>query len=282
MYFVESWMRGYVTGGLILGGLIVAAQFGAEAEPQGCGATVIHTHTNKVSKKGKKVPERTVEVRAGADDGGIAFYLSKMAIDADGAPNAYHPVESKGLDALSSAGFGNSCNVLVCKVEGEPKQGYVTTPDGPFAGFFVSMSSLKDLTKKREDHTRYVSATHVPYVAVAGSVAKKLKLVPGDLAYGVNLKNGQRSGAIFADVGTENTLGEASIAFAEKLKVPSSPKTGGAGYQIFYVVFPNSAASPPWPRNVDELMKTATEKFEKWGGINRVKACEPTAAKGLT
>ena len=53
-------MRGYVTGGLILGGLIVASQFGAEAEPQGCGATVIHTHTNKVSKKKKMVPERSV------------------------------------------------------------------------------------------------------------------------------------------------------------------------------------------------------------------------------
>ena len=275
-------MRGYVTGGLILGGLIVAAQFGAEAEPQGCVASVIHTHTNKVSKKGKLVPERSVDVRAGANDDGVAFYLSKMAIDADGSPNAYHPVESKGLDALSSAGFGKSCNVLVCKVEGQPKQGYVVTPDGPFAGFFASMSTLNDPNKKREDHTRYVSATHVPYVAVANSVAKKLKLAPGDLAYAVNLKNGERSGAIFADIGTENTLGEASIALAEKLKVPSSPKTGGAGYQIFYVVFPNTAASPKWPRNVDELVKTATEKFDKWGGINRVKACEPTAAKGLS
>lgn len=273
----------YVTGGIIFCGLLVASQFnGADAQPTGCSAAVVHTHTNKVSKKGKMVAERDVEVRAGSNDDGAAFYVSKMAIDADGSPNAYHPDPGKGLDALSSAGFGKSCNVLVCKVEGQPKKGYVVTPSGPFAGFFVSMSTLNDKSKKREDHERYVSATHVPYVAIAGSVAKKLKMEPGDLAFAVNLKNGQRSGAIFADIGTENTLGEASIALADKLKVPSSPKTGGAGYQIFYVVFPNSNATPPWPRDTGELVKTATDKFEKWGGISRVKACEPVAAKGLT
>ena len=272
----------YVTGGIILAGLIVASQFqDADAQPTGCSAAVIHTHTNKVSKNGKMVPERSVEVRAGASEDGAAFYMSKMAIDADGSPDAYHPDPSKGLDSLSSAGFGKSCNVLVCKVDGQPKKGYITIPSGPFQGFFVSMSTLNDKSKKREDHERYVSATHVPYVAIAGSVAKKLKMVPGDLAFAINLKNGQRSGAIFADIGTENTLGEASIALAEKLKVPSSPKTGGAGYQVFYVVFPNTKTTPPWPRDTNELVKTATEKFEKWGGINRVKACEP-AAKDLS
>ena len=271
----------YVTGGIVLSGLIVASQFGADAEPAGCNAQVIHKHVNKTSKNKKMVPERTVEVRSGSNEDGVIFYLSKMAIDADGAPNAYHPIESKGLDRLSSAGFGSSCNVLVCKVPKQPSKGYVTIPSGPFQGFFVSQSSLEDKTRDRTDHARYVSATHVPYVAVTGSVAAKLKLAPGDLAYAINLKNGERSGAIFGDIGTENTLGEASIKLADKLKVPLSPINGGAGYQIFYVVFPKTAAAPPWPRDVDELVKTATEKFEKWGGINRVKACEP-AAKGLT
>jgi hypothetical protein len=272
----------YMMGGIVLAGLVLASQFQeADAQSAGCNAGVVLTHTNKVSKNGTMVAERSVDVRAGTNDDGVAFYTSKMAIDADGSPNAYHPDPSKGLDALSSAGFGKSCNVLVCKVEGQPKKGYVTIPSGPFQGFFVSMSTLNDKTKKREDHERYVSATHVPYVAITGSVAKKLKLVPGDLAFAINLKNGERSGAIFADIGTENTLGEASIALAEKLKVPSSPKTGGAGYQIFYVVFPNTKAPPPWPRDTSELVKTATERFEKWGGITRVKACEP-AAKDLS
>lgn len=266
----------YLTGGLILCGLIAAVQFGAEAEPTGCNAAVVLTHANMVNKK----VERTVQLRAGTDDIGV-FYLSKMAIDADGSPNAYHPTPGKGLDSVKNAGFGSSCSVLVCKTPGKPKDGYVTIPSGPFQGFFVSQSTLEDKTKDRTDHERYVSATQVPYLAVTGSVAKKLKLAPGDLAYAINLKNGERSGAIFADIGTENTLGEASIALADRLKVPSSPINGGAGYQIFYLTFPRTGATPPWPRSVDELTKAATERFEKWGGVDRVKACEPVAAKGI-
>jgi hypothetical protein len=276
-------MRGLVTGAIIFGGLIVASHFDADAEPQGCGATAIHSHTNKVkNKKGQMVAEKTITVRRGENDVGAAFYLSKMAIDADGAPNAYHPTPGKGIDQLSDAGFGSSCNVLVCKVEGQPEKGYVQIPNGDFKDFYVSMSTLVDPTKKREDYTRYVSATSVPYIAIPKSVANTLQLCVGDLAYAVNLKTGERSGAIFADIGTENTLGEASVNLADRLKVKSNPITGGAEYdEIFYVAFPNTAAWPKWPRSVDEFVKTATEKFEKWGGINRVKACEPEAAKGL-
>ncbi len=265
----------YLTGAIVLGMLGVIAYAGAEAQ-DGCGAQVVHTHANKIKKK----VERVVEVRAGTGDTG-SFYVSKMAIDADGSPNAYHPTPGKGLDSVKNAGFGSSCDVLVCKVPGKPGKGYVTIPSGAFQGFYVSQSSLEDTTKDRADHERYVSATHVPYVAVPGLVAKQLKVQTGDLAYAVNLKNGARSGAIFADIGTENTLGEASVALAEKLDVPSSPINGGAGYQIFYVLFPNTAASPKWPRSVDELTKSATEKFDKWGGINRVKACAPDA-KGIS
>jgi hypothetical protein len=35
------------------------------------------------------------------------FYQSKMSIDADGAPNAYHP-DNIGLDDLKNAGYPNT------------------------------------------------------------------------------------------------------------------------------------------------------------------------------
>src|SRR5437667_2132588 len=198
MFWPQGAYMQYLTGAIVLGALGVIAYAGAEAQ-DGCGASVVHTHANKVKKK----VERVVEVHAGTNDTG-SFYVSKMAIDADGAPNAYHPTPGTGLDSVKNAGFGSSCDVLVCKVPGKPGKGYVTTPSGPFQGFFVSQSSLEDSTKDRTDHERYVSATHIPYVAVPRSVAKKLKVQTGDLAYAVNLKNGARPAALSADIGTAN------------------------------------------------------------------------------
>jgi hypothetical protein len=242
------------------------------AQPATCDAAVTATHDNLVKKK----VERTVVVRR-LPSNNAAFYMSKMAIDADGAPNAYHPDDKKGLDAKANAGFPTSCNVMVCKVEGQPAKGYVQTPSGEFKDFFVSQSSLRDKTKDRTDFMMYVNADKIPYIAIPGSVAKKAGIALGDTAYVVNLKNGRQTAAIFADIGTEKTLGEGSIELARRLGVNSSPKTGGAGYQILYIAFSNTAAAPPWPRTFADVEAAGKAKFEAWGGMARVKACEPSA-----
>jgi hypothetical protein len=56
-----------------------------------------------------------------------------------------------------------------------------------------------------------------------GSAGAKL----GDLAVVFNGKNGKIVNAIYADVGPSNKIGEGSIALAEALAIPSSPRTGG-------------------------------------------------------
>src|SRR5262245_32378245 len=48
------------------------------------------------------------------------FFQAGMAIDADGAPQAYHPDSKSGLDALANAGKPGNWWALVVDDKGEP------------------------------------------------------------------------------------------------------------------------------------------------------------------
>ncbi|MGO9235425.1 MAG: glycoside hydrolase family 75 protein [Methylocella sp.] len=228
-----------------------------------------------------------------------AFYESGLAIDADGAPNAYHPSGSPpALDSLSAAGYPKSCNVLVClgrNATGSHR--YAKASGGPFDGFYVSMTSLMNEQTDREGHplhgkadfARYVDSTVVPYIAVASRAMRPFRLqrgthstnAPGEVAYVVNLRNGQTSPAIFADVGTNDTLGEGSVALAKSLGLSErqqSPTHGGLQSGILTIIFPDSESTPPWPRDTSDIATAANERFKAWGGLERVKHCFPNAA----
>jgi hypothetical protein len=65
------------------------------------------------------------------------FFKSGMTIDADGAPNAYHPDKNKGLDDLSNAGSEGHWWGIVTdngQEDGEP----VIQEDGPYRGYYIS------------------------------------------------------------------------------------------------------------------------------------------------
>jgi len=249
------------------------------------------------NKAGGRVTRHVSAYRLQGSD--AAFYESGLAIDADGAPNAYHPSGSPpGLDSLAAAGYPRSCSVLVCT--GRTSTGahsYARTSGGPFDGFFVSMTTLMDEPTDGQghplygaaDYRRYVDSTDIPYIAVASHAMKPFRLQrginskrpPGELAYVVNLRNGQTSAAIFADVGTNDTLGEGSIALAKSLGLTErqqSPTHGGVAAGILTIVFPDTAAVPPWPRELSEILTAANERFVAWGGLERVKHCFPKAA----
>jgi hypothetical protein len=83
------------------------------------------------------------------------YVTSHIEIDADGAPNAYHPRDT-GLDALANAGYphGGWRSVLVEDPE-HPGQAFVQ-PAGAFAGFFVSKTTLEDGGAPATEPRRYV------------------------------------------------------------------------------------------------------------------------------
>src|ERR1035437_1947441 len=77
------------------------------------------------------------------------FYESGMTIDADGAPNAYHP-DNTGLDDLANAGSPENWQGLAKNADGEP---FVQGPDDPFPGYYVSATALSDRTKPVNDRS---------------------------------------------------------------------------------------------------------------------------------
>jgi hypothetical protein len=201
-------------------------------------------------------------------------YEGGLAIDADGAPDAYHP-EDRGLDALANAGKpGHWWGVVTAGGEesGEP---VVQGPSDPKPGYYVSSTSLQDKSKKRTDPRRYVDSSSVPYLAVsplvlAGKLAGGARV--GDLAAVVSTATGRVAYAVVADVGPKDKLGEGSIALAQALGVKdASPRRGGARSGIVYVVFPGSSAG--WPRTNEDIAAAGAKLFEAWGGVPRIEAC---------
>jgi hypothetical protein len=207
------------------------------------------------------------------------FYKSGMTIDADGAPKAYHPHwkqpdSQQGLDYLENAGRPGNWWALVTD-NGRPDGNPVVQKDSdPAPGFYISMTALEDGGKARTDPHKYVDSSQIPYIVLPDKHSAGAK--PGDFAVVYNRRNGQIANAIYADVGPSDKIGEGSIALAEALGIPSSPKTGGVNTDVMYVVFPGSGnpyPKPKWPRSIDQINTEAQKHFKDWGGMARLNAC---------
>ena len=195
------------------------------------------------------------------------FYESGMTIDADGAPNAYHP-DNTGLDDLKNAGSPGNWQGLAKDADGEP---FVQGPDDPFPGYYVSATALADRTKPVNDPTRYVDASKIPFIVLPGAMAREVGARPGDFAAVINLRNGKSSYAIFGDIGPSDRIGEGSVALAENLGIRSDARNGGARRGILYLVFPGSGNG--WPRTIEEINAETEKLFQMWGGTSQLTAC---------
>lgn len=195
------------------------------------------------------------------------FYEAGMTIDADGAPNAYHP-ENTGLDDLANAGAPGSWQGLAKDTDGEP---FIQGPNDPFPGYYVSATALADRSKPVNDPTRYVDASKIPFIVLPGGMARQIGARPGDFAIVFNQQNGKSSYAIFGDIGPADRIGEGSVALAENLGIRSNARNGGARGGILYLVFPGSGNGQP--RTADEINVESEKFLETWGGIPQLTAC---------
>jgi hypothetical protein len=169
------------------------------------------------------------------------FYETGMAIDADGAPNAYNP-DNTGLDDLENAGEPGHWWALAVDETGEP---FIQGAGDPFPGHYVSTTALADREKDRRDPTRFVDASSIPYIVLPAPVIRQTGVHLGDFAMVFNLDNGKASSAIFADEGP--SVGEGSVALADSLGIRSDARRGGARGDIVYLVFPGSGNGRPRP-----------------------------------
>ncbi|MER9414030.1 hypothetical protein [Mesorhizobium sp. M0589] len=197
------------------------------------------------------------------------FYVSKLAVDADGAPMAYHPDDMGSYDYLANVSKSDLYGI-------QGKDGAV----GPEPGFYVSGTSLSNPAYATNDTRHWVDAATIPYFVLNRQDFPKFSIPLGSIATVVDLASRKRTGAILADTG--HAVGEGSIALAVKLGLsPFSKKhppkvVGFDAPRFLYLLHPDRSVDPPWP--VDQIQSAADAAFRDWGGDAQLDALFPKDA----
>lgn len=197
------------------------------------------------------------------------YTTARMEIDADGAPKAYHPDNHSGLDDPANAGFPSHWQGVLVADPANPAKPFVQ-PDGPAAGFFVSMTALQG-SGPATSPQNYVDAARIPYLVFPGGFhALDGTGVMGDFLVAKNLANGRVSAGIVADIGPQDApLGEVSMAMVTGLGGINPNPRNGAGKPpgpYRYVVFPRSHKTPKWPLTGQQIEQAAQGLLASAGG----------------
>jgi hypothetical protein len=202
------------------------------------------------------------------------------AVDADGAPGAYHPDDVghiregqtlKGLDAPENAGYSGGPtgwrNVLVA----DPVNSNVPyrQKDGAYAGYFISQTWLEDTSKETVDVARYVNASEIPYIAFPdnNSFTKRAGTgYAGDIGLAWSLDTNRKVAFVVADKSDRPLIGEASIALFQHLFETKVDARTNSGIQknttITYLVFPGSRTTHKWPLSAFQIEVAAQQLLE--------------------
>ena len=202
-------------------------------------------------------------------DSNVVGYVSEMAIDIDGSPQAYNPQDT-GLDALASAGgAAHLSRSVIVFTDNKP---FIQTATDPFPGYFLSQTSLQDKHFATTDHRRYVNADSIPYIALPFNMFKNAHL--GDIAFVKNKKTGKTALAIVADAGDNKHIGEGSVALANELGIQLSFSRrkhqiigcNAVNGTIAYVVFNNSGTGKPLtlPEIKDKASLITQDKMDEY------------------
>lgn len=206
------------------------------------------------------------------------FVSDHMAVDADGAPDAYHP-DDFGLDYLANAGYPAKQwwrDVLV--VDPHDSDRAYTQKMGEYAGYFVSKTSLQDRSKAVTDPTRYVDSRNIPYLVFPGDFYRsKGTGLLGDLGMAIHLPTQAKVAFVVADIGPGRaSLGEVSISLAEGLGGDNVNPKNGDGVppgEVLYIVFPYSSRVYGWPMGPEAISAAANKLYNAMGGDNAILAC---------
>lgn len=200
--------------------------------------------------------------------------VEAVAIDADGAPDAYGPprfegdLDGSGTDTLKHAGYpDNSHNhipddwrdILVADEGDRP----VVNGDG----FFISKTSLHDETVDDLVPGKFVDASRVSYIVMPKFWIDHLNVRLGDLCLLWHARLKIRAVAIVADTcPVDEPLGEMSIAAARKIGGRNvSPLTGVElpnNGTVHCYIFKDSRPELVWPIT-DEFVQSYRGALEE-------------------
>ncbi|WP_027993824.1 glycoside hydrolase family 75 protein [Sinorhizobium meliloti] len=232
---------------------------------------------------------KNTELRRTADRKAYFWITSRTAIDADGAPKAYHPDDvgkpcgatGAGLDCPSNAGYPNKSwwPTVLASDPTNPSKAFVQ-PSGPAKGFFVSKTALQDSANGNErDTARYVDASTIPYLVFPRPFFQLVGTgKPGDLGMAFHLETQKQTAFIVADIGPDEPLGESSIALFKALGGNNPNPRNGSGVasgKVLYLVFPRSVDQRPrkWPMTQEGIEQGAETLLDAIGGMSVLQAC---------
>ena len=118
-----------------------------------------------------------------------------------------------------------------------------------------------------------MDAESLNFFVLPGKLGLGAKL--GDFGVVIRPDRNDYDYAVYADAGPSGKIGEASIALAAALSIPSNPKHGGIAHGIIYIVFPGSKQG--WPLNQAQIDQHGAKLFAQWGGLEKAKDCFPNA-----
>jgi hypothetical protein len=186
--------------------------------------------------------------------------VRNIAIDADGAPDAYGPASAEhpegcGTDTLSSAGYPTAKDDPIPDRWQDVLVPDPTAPDEPYLNgrYYISKTSLFDPSVDSDlAPGKFVDANQVAYIVMPNLWLTHLGVQLGDLCLLWHARINQRVVAIVADAcPIDEPLGEMSIAAAVNLGGRNvSPRTGvdfpGNG-RIYCHIFKQSRPKLFWP-----------------------------------
>lgn len=199
------------------------------------------------------------------------IYRSRFTVDADGSPHCYHPESSKGLDDLVCAGYPGNWWGIYAPPEGEGTP-LVQSIRDPAPGYYISTTALGDPDYEESEPEHWIDSERYPFAVLPGSHSNGCKL--GDLGFAYNARTDDNMYFAYADIGPSDEIGEGSMLLSKCLGLDPNPRSGGtSSSDIVYLFFPGSDPGyAPWRMKCP----LATDLFEEWGGLSRLKQLLPS------
>lgn len=184
------------------------------------------------------------------DSGGRVYFTADADIDADGAngqngAQAAYMVDDQGSELLANGGMKMLHGKVVCAHAWARDIVILDTDNEPKVfpgGIVASKTWYRHRHLPMDDPAAYVDAQTVPYIVVPPLIVQQTAgVVRGCLARAS--WNGTSVNCVVADRGPSRKIGKLSIAAADALGIPSSPRNGGmAAPQVAYELWPGTPA----------------------------------------
>lgn len=250
-----------------------------------------------------------IKIFRDAPSNAIAF-ASQMQVNTDGAPDSYHPDNIGITHICNGVSVGSGCTwkpaclpeFRQAKAEGfrGPTKicffAMATGTNGvpiiqgasdPKPGYFVSTTALKQSGQNPRTPQAQVDSNTVPFAVIPGTWQSTGKPGPklGDFGVAYRRSSGKLAYFVIGDTGPRNKLGEGSVALHQALgndpfMMRNGVRRAGKGIgrrDVLYVLFPNSA-HPGERLDAASIEQFASPLLDRFGGIERMKACAESVA----